>query len=288
MGTPRLGTREVWWLSRVVRRFCTEHTPTNTVGYAQRVMSVGGEHGETPCHARPRHGRWETRFDRHARTKGCPCARSVRESAGISARYHDGRTASERPNRNTWRKCSPRWGSRGSDSTRSSGSPVAPRSPAGSPTTLPEQAQQLAALVDCEKTATRIVYASPLIMPGLLQAESYIRAMMETGDIPPDELADRVATRLGRREILKPPNQVQLVAFIGEAALHQVIQSRSVLIDQLRYLFKATTWPNVEIRVIPLSRGWHPALEGPFLLIESRCAGPVVHHGEPPIGAVPA
>jgi transcriptional regulator with XRE-family HTH domain len=144
-------------------------------------------------------------------------------------------------------------------------------------TTLPEQAQQLAALVDFEKKATRIIDVAPLIMPGLLQTESYIRAMMETGEIPPDELADRVATRLGRREILKPPNPVRLVAFVGEAALHQVMQSRHVLIDQLRFLFKAATWPNIDIRVIPLSRGWHPGLDGPFMLIESTSASPVVH-----------
>lgn len=144
-------------------------------------------------------------------------------------------------------------------------------------TTLPEQAQQLTALLDCEKTASRIVDVSPLMMPGLLQTESYVRAMMETGEIPPGELAERVATRIGRREILSPPSPAHLVAFIGEAALHQVIQSRRVLIDQLRYLFSAATWPNVEIRVIPLSRGWHPALDGPFMLIESESAGPVVH-----------
>ena len=144
-------------------------------------------------------------------------------------------------------------------------------------TTLPEQAQQLAALVDCEKNATRIVDVSPLIMPGLLQTESYIRAVMETGDVPLSELPDRVATRVGRREILNPPNPVRLIALIGEGALRQVIQSRDILVEQLRYLFSFTTWPNVEIRIIPLSRGWHPALEGPFMLIESRESGPVVH-----------
>src|SRR3989337_651234 len=44
--------------------------------------------------------------------------------------------------------------------------------------TLPEQRQQMAALVDWEQRATRIVEVSPLLVPGLLQTSGYIRGMM--------------------------------------------------------------------------------------------------------------
>jgi hypothetical protein len=59
--------------------------------------------------------------------------------------------------------------------------------------------------------------------------------------------------------------------------LRQVIRSRDILAEQLRYLLDVARWPNVDLRVIPLSRGWHPGLEGSFMLFESDQAVPVVH-----------
>ena len=46
---------------------------------------------------------------------------------------------------------------------------------------------------------------------------------------------------------------------------------------QLRHLVQAATLPNVTLRVIPDASDWHPALEGPFSLIELRSGVTIVH-----------
>lgn len=140
---------------------------------------------------------------------------------------------------------------------------------------LPEQRQQFAALLDLEQSATTITHVAPLLIPGLVQTTAYIRAIM-IGGAPPDEVAARVAIRVGRKEILARPDPVQFVGFIGEAALSQMVGSREIMADQLRHLIDMSQRSNVDIRVVPYNSGWHPGLEGPFLLIESRQATPVV------------
>ncbi|MEU0464993.1 helix-turn-helix transcriptional regulator [Amycolatopsis sp. NPDC006131] len=136
--------------------------------------------------------------------------------------------------------------------------------------TLPEQRAMLSALIDFQDAAKHIVAVSPLLIPGLLQSSDYIRALMIEGGVPADELGTRVAVRVGRRDVITRRNPANLTAIIGEAALRQVIGSRQIMAGQLRYLNELGALPNVEIRVLPFDSGWHPALEGPFTLIEGE------------------
>ncbi len=139
--------------------------------------------------------------------------------------------------------------------------------------TLPEQRQQLNALVDFEQSATKLTHVSPMLVSGLLQTTPYIKAIMTAGSVPHGEVAARVAIRVGRREVL---NATPYLALIGEAALRQLIGSPEVMVEQLRHLAEMAARPNVEVRVIPFDSGWHPALEGPYHLLESGEAPPVV------------
>jgi transcriptional regulator with XRE-family HTH domain len=72
-------------------------------------------------------------------------------------------------------------------------------------TTLPEQRQQMAAYVDWEQSATRIVEVAPLLVPGLLQISDYIHAIMTAGGVPNGEIVSRVTSRIGRREVVTKP-----------------------------------------------------------------------------------
>ncbi|MGJ7907098.1 helix-turn-helix domain-containing protein [Actinopolyspora sp. H202] len=141
---------------------------------------------------------------------------------------------------------------------------------------LPEQRQQLAALLECERTATTITEVSPLLIPGLLQTSAYARAIMSAGGVPADEIETRVAVRIGRRDAIVRRDPARFVTMIGEAALRQVIGSAAVMAEQLEYLTDMAGMSNVELQVVPFSSGWHPALEGLFLLIDSEDS-PVVH-----------
>jgi transcriptional regulator with XRE-family HTH domain len=143
--------------------------------------------------------------------------------------------------------------------------------------TIPERQQQLAALLEFERTATAVTEVSPLLVPGLLQTADYARAIMVTGKVPAREIDTRVAVRVGRREALTRRNPVHLTALLGEPVLRQMIGDRQVMADQLAHLLRLAELPAVDLRIVPLSSGWHPGLEGPFSVHEFAKATPVVH-----------
>ncbi len=143
--------------------------------------------------------------------------------------------------------------------------------------TLPEQRQMLAALLELERTATSIIEVTPLLIPGLLQTTRYIRAIMTAGGVPADEIETRVAVRIGRRETITQDTPAKLTALVGETALRQEIGGPDVMIEQLRHLLAMAKRSNVDLRIIPFTAGWYPALEGPFTVIDSTDSAPVVH-----------
>lgn len=136
-------------------------------------------------------------------------------------------------------------------------------------TTLPEQKQQLAAYVDWEQSATRIVEVAPLLIPGILQTSDYIRGIMTAAGVPGGEIALRITSRLGRANAITKPKPAHLQIFLGQSALNQNIGGHSAMAGQLDHLLAMAAKPHLTLQVVPDHRGWHPALEGAFALIES-------------------
>lgn len=141
---------------------------------------------------------------------------------------------------------------------------------------MTEQQRQLATLLEYERFATRIVDVSPLLIPGLLQTSDYARSIMRDADVPTGEIETRVAARLGRRDVLTRQSGATLLALVGEAVLRGNIGGPEVMRGQLRHLMTMGDQPSVDLRVVPIGGGWHPGLEGPFVLVEGD-EGPVVH-----------
>lgn len=141
---------------------------------------------------------------------------------------------------------------------------------------LPEQKAQLAALLDFERTATVITEVLPLAVPGMLQTSEYANAVMLEGDVPEGDISTRVSIRLGRREGLRQ-RATRFVGLIGESALRQMVGSREIMAAQMAFLLELAEWDCIEIRVVPFDSGWHPGLEGPWLLIESADQPSVVY-----------
>jgi transcriptional regulator with XRE-family HTH domain len=144
-------------------------------------------------------------------------------------------------------------------------------------TTLPEQRAQLAALLDFENAASIITDIAPLLVPGLLQTSQYARSIMIGDGLSGDEVATRVAIRMGRRDSITRQDPARLVTYIGEAALRQRIGSREIMAAQLAQLIELAARPNIELRVVPFDSDWHPGLEGPVLVIESETEPAVAH-----------
>lgn len=138
---------------------------------------------------------------------------------------------------------------------------------------VPDQRQQLAAMLEAERTALRIDHVAPSIFPGLLQARSYTTAIMSGGGLSADEIVTRVSIRMGRRDSLSREDPLEFVSFIGEAALRWMVGGCGVMIDQLRHVLSVSERANVHVRVVPFSSGWQPSLDGQFMVID----GAIVH-----------
>lgn len=142
-------------------------------------------------------------------------------------------------------------------------------------TGIPGVSQQLAGVLECERSTTVITEWSIGVIPGLLQTADYARAII--GSSSPDAEA-KVSLRLSRRDALtRPRDPVRLTALLSEMALQQVIGGAEVMRDQLRYLLTVAELPTVTLQVVPIRSGWHPGLAGPFVLYDFPGAPSIVH-----------
>jgi transcriptional regulator with XRE-family HTH domain len=112
----------------------------------------------------------------------------------------------------------------------------------------------------------------PIIVPGLLQTEAYMRALITTGrpTDTPQHLNRRVSLRLTRQSRLTGPGALQLTAIMDEGAVRRVIGGPAVMGEQLRHLIEAAQLPNVTLLILPFSAGEHSFLGGSAALLEFR------------------
>ncbi|MFD8206255.1 helix-turn-helix domain-containing protein [Streptomyces sp. NPDC059695] len=110
------------------------------------------------------------------------------------------------------------------------------------------------------------------VVNGLLQTEEYARAVFGMWRPLVDEsiIAERIVARLARQEIFarRPHPHVSFV--IEEAALHKRLGGQDSWCGQLEHILLIGQSRNIEIQVMPLDRGEHAGLAGPFTLMEMR------------------
>lgn len=143
---------------------------------------------------------------------------------------------------------------------------------------------QLPALITFESQATRIVNFGPLLIPGLLQAHNYIRAVMDYARIPEADAEARIATRVRRQTVLTKGRGPSYLAIVDEAALRRPIGGSLVMADQIRKLIEMSELPNVTIRAIPFRRGGYLPVGG-FSLLNFSKATPIVFLDQGSAGA---
>jgi transcriptional regulator with XRE-family HTH domain len=125
------------------------------------------------------------------------------------------------------------------------------------------------AYVDLEAVATLIRSYEALFVPGLLQTEEYMRALMRATlhDRRPEEIERRVKLRLNRQQLLTRPDPPRLWAVMDEAALRRAVGGTKVLRAQIERLIEAAALPNVSLQVVPFTTGAHPAMVGAFSIL---------------------
>ncbi|MFC0532483.1 helix-turn-helix domain-containing protein [Phytohabitans kaempferiae] len=110
-----------------------------------------------------------------------------------------------------------------------------------------------ATFIGFEDEAARFESYEPMVVPGLLQLESYARALVESGipQLTKREVEDRIQVRLRRQEVLrKPDNPLHLSLVLQENALRQRVGDAEIMRDQLRHLIEEAQRPNVDLRIL--------------------------------------
>jgi transcriptional regulator with XRE-family HTH domain len=129
--------------------------------------------------------------------------------------------------------------------------------------------QWFRAYVDLESAAVLIRSYEAQFVPGLLQTEEYMRAVIQGAllDDTPDVAEQRVQLRLTRQKLLDREDAPRLWAVVDEAALRRPVGSREVMRTQLERLIEAADLPNVTLQVLPFAAGAHPAMVGAFSIL---------------------
>jgi transcriptional regulator with XRE-family HTH domain len=124
--------------------------------------------------------------------------------------------------------------------------------------------------VGLEAGASGMLTWEPVVVPGLLQTEAYIRALMRTGrsSDTAQEIDRRIALRLTRQGRLTERRPLELLAIIDESVVRRTIGGAEVMAEQLRHLIEMAQLPNVTLRILPFGSGEHAFLGGPVALLE--------------------
>jgi Domain of unknown function (DUF5753) len=122
--------------------------------------------------------------------------------------------------------------------------------------------------LEAEAASLRVYEAQ--VVHGLLQTEEYARAVMTTvrRRQTPAEIDRLVALRMQRQEVLLRADPMALWIILDEAVIRRTMGPPGLMRRQLIHLCEAAQWPNVTLQVLEFSSGLHPALNGPFVLIE--------------------
>ncbi|MEV7908656.1 Scr1 family TA system antitoxin-like transcriptional regulator [Streptomyces anulatus] len=108
------------------------------------------------------------------------------------------------------------------------------------------------------------------VIPGLLQTEAYAQAVIEATATKSStaRVREKVSVRLARQQPLTRDNPIRLHAVLDEAALVREVGDTKTMNDQLAFLLQRNELPNITIQVLPFRRGAHPAMDGPFIVLE--------------------
>ncbi|WP_433382304.1 helix-turn-helix domain-containing protein [Streptosporangium sp. CA-115845] len=136
------------------------------------------------------------------------------------------------------------------------------------------------AYIGLEAEAQQAINYESLFVPGLLQTEDYMRAMIRgvRPTVTDDEIEDRVAARMQRQALLEGDTPLHLWAILDQAALLRQVGGDSVMRAQLKHLAQQARRPHVTVQVIPFSAGAHPGMPGSFIVLKFAADNPDVIH----------
>ncbi|MBB5939419.1 helix-turn-helix domain-containing protein [Streptomyces zagrosensis] len=132
--------------------------------------------------------------------------------------------------------------------------------------TFPQFVRDLAEL---EFRSTSLQSYETLLIPGMLQTESYMRALFRSlvPHTSSDEVEDLVRFRSARQEVVRRESATTFHAVIHEAALRMMVGGSHVMRGQLIHLIRMSKNPGVTIQVLPFDMGVRSWFSTPFLIL---------------------
>jgi transcriptional regulator with XRE-family HTH domain len=129
---------------------------------------------------------------------------------------------------------------------------------------------EYATMIGLEEEASEIRVYHPELIDGRLQTEEYARAVIRVyrPDDTADEIDRRVEVRMARQVILNRDHPLRLRVVLSEGAVRRVVGGNKVMREQLQRLVAERDRGNVIVQVLPFSAGEHPAMNGPFDLLD--------------------
>ncbi|MCM9080121.1 helix-turn-helix transcriptional regulator [Streptomyces spororaveus] len=108
-------------------------------------------------------------------------------------------------------------------------------------------------------------------VPGLLQPESYARALI--ANVPPlatpEEADARVAARMERQKLLYRTPYILFSFIIEQALIERQTGGPEVTRELIDRLLECGRLPNVDIQIMPTASPEHAGTDGPFRLLET-------------------
>ncbi|MEU2257376.1 helix-turn-helix transcriptional regulator [Nocardia xishanensis] len=145
--------------------------------------------------------------------------------------------------------------------------------------------------IGLEEAARQLSTYENELVPGLLQTESYARAILSAArpDASLAEIDRRVQLRLARQALVtRAESPVQLDVVISEAVLWRRVGGAEVAAAQLEHLRRMSDLPNVRLQTVPPESGYHAGMEsGRFVMLEFP-EGRMGEEPEPPVVYVEA
>lgn len=149
-----------------------------------------------------------------------------------------------------------------------------------------EISEEYSTYIQLEDEALAVRNYETILIPGLLQTEMYIRAVI-VGMAPsasPERVEQQVKIRTSRQQVLTREHPLHLWAIIDEAAVHRQVGGVEVMREQLTHLVAVAAQPNVTLQVVPYTAGAHPGMPGGFSLLTFKPPVPEVAYTSGPGG----
>ncbi|MFI7103384.1 helix-turn-helix domain-containing protein [Streptomyces sp. NPDC050161] len=122
---------------------------------------------------------------------------------------------------------------------------------------------------EAETLASTIKEYAPQLIPGLLQAEAYARAVFRAYQPTAQEAdIDELSTaRLERARLLENPTSPLFWCVLDEAVLRRIIGGAQVMAEALRHIAMLAKGHRIILQVLPFDAGAHASLGGPVKLM---------------------